>query len=307
MLQLGLCCVYIVFTSQNMQQFFDRYYGEINYSVYMIIIFIPMIILANIQNFKYLTPVSWLANILQFIGLGIIFFYILQDIPSPVERKLFATCDRLPLYFGTVMTAFTGSLFVLPLEKQMKTPADMKSWVLNISMVSVSFLYIAVGFIGYLKYGDTVAGSLTLNLPVDEIPAQIVKLLMSLAIFFSYSLQFYIPVDLLEKKIQKSISHQNHSKAEYALRCSLVILTFALASAISKLDLFISLVGAVSISTLALMMPAVLDLVMQGENCSRPRALKNVIILTFGFCGFVTGSFVSIRNIIQYFSDQDQS
>jgi amino acid permease len=35
-------------------------------------------------------------------------------------------------------------------------------------MVIVTCLYIAVGFFGYLKYGEDVLGSITLNLPVDQ-------------------------------------------------------------------------------------------------------------------------------------------
>ena len=44
----------------------------------------------------------------------------------------------------------------------------MRGWngVINKSMVVVIILYTAVGFSGYLKYGD-VQGSITLNLP-DE-------------------------------------------------------------------------------------------------------------------------------------------
>ena len=60
---------------------------------------------------------------------------------------------------------------VLPLENQMKTPKDMKGWngVLNTAMTMVACLYIAVGFFGYLKYGEDVVGSITLNLPSDEL------------------------------------------------------------------------------------------------------------------------------------------
>ena len=52
----------------------------------------------------------------------------------------------------------------------MRTPRDMRGWngVLNTSMTIVTCLYIAVGFFGYLKYGEDVQGSITLNLPVDE-------------------------------------------------------------------------------------------------------------------------------------------
>ena len=78
---------------------------------------------------------------------------------------------------------------VLPIENQMKTPDVMKGWngVLNTSMVMVSCLYIAVGFFGYLKYGENVTGSITLNLPVDEFLATLVKIMMSLAVFFTYA------------------------------------------------------------------------------------------------------------------------
>ena len=92
-----------------------------------------------------------------------------QDTNMVTDVDVFSL--QLPLYFGTAIYAFEGIGVVLPLENQMKTPQEMKGWngVLNTSMVIVSCLYIAVGFFGYLKYGDTVAGSITLNLPVNEL------------------------------------------------------------------------------------------------------------------------------------------
>ena len=60
---------------------------------------------------------------------------------------------------------------VLPLENQMKTRKDMRGWngVLNATMATVTSLYISVGFFGYLKFGEDVEGSITLNLPSDEL------------------------------------------------------------------------------------------------------------------------------------------
>jgi proton-coupled amino acid transporter len=40
--------------------------------------------------------------------------------------------------------------------------------VLNLAMVTVVCLYTSVGFFGYIKYGDTALGSITLNLPTDH-------------------------------------------------------------------------------------------------------------------------------------------
>jgi len=307
--QLGFCCVYIVFISTNLQQIFNHYFGEINFHIYMLIILIPMLLLASIRNLKYLSPISMLANILQFIGIGIVFYYVLQDVPYTWDRKLFASWGQLPLYFGTAIYAFEGIGVVLPLENQMKSPQNMKGWngVLNTAMILVSCFYIAMAFFGYLKYGEAVAGSITLNLPVDEFLATLVKIVMSMAVFFTYALQFYVPVDLLNPLIQRRISSQNSLKAEYALRLVLVLLTFSLAAAIPKLDLFISLVGAVSSSTLAIMAPAIIDTVTQGGECSWTRVAKNLILFTLGFLGFLSGSYVSIRNIIRYFAGEDSS
>eukprot|EP00092_Neocalanus_flemingeri_P041479 GFUD01045165.1.p1 GENE.GFUD01045165.1~~GFUD01045165.1.p1 ORF type:complete len:473 (-),score=99.36 GFUD01045165.1:322-1740(-) len=301
--QLGFCCVYFVFVSQNLQQVLDHYFGEIDYRVYMAIILLPMLLLISIRNLKYLAPVSMLANLLQFAGLAIIFYYLLQDIPLVSTRKSFASWGQLPLYFGTAIYAFEGIGLVLPLENEMKTPGDMKGWngVLNTSMGIVSCLYIAVGFFGYLKYGENVTGSITLNLPVGELLATLVKLMMSLAIFFSYALQFYVPVDIINPYIQTKIAPHNHLKAEYVLRLFLVLLTFGLAAAIPKLDLFISLVGSVSSSTLALMAPAIIDTITRGEDCSRWIIAKNFLLFTIGFLGFITGTYVSLRNIIDSF------
>lgn len=46
----------------------------------------------------------------------------------------------------------------------------MMGWtgVLNTSMTIVTSLYVAVGFYGYLKYGDDVKSSITLNLPQKD-------------------------------------------------------------------------------------------------------------------------------------------
>merc|ERR1719260_732473 len=288
--QLGFCCVYFVFVSQNLEQIFNHYYGEINYHIYMAIILVPMLLLASIRNLKYLSPISMLANILQFIGLGIIFYYLLQDIPYSWERKSFASWGQLPLYFGTAIYAFEGIGVVLPLENQMKTPADMKGWngVLNTSMVMVSCLYIAVGFFGYLKYGENVTGSITLNLPVGQFLATLVKIMMSLSVFFTYALQFYVPVEIILPWVHRRVASDHHLKAEYALRYLMVMLTFALAAAIPKLDLFISLVGSVSSSTLALMAPAVIDIVTQDQRCTKVRVAKNATLFLVGFLGFIT-------------------
>jgi solute carrier family 36 (proton-coupled amino acid transporter) len=58
----------------------------------------------------------------------------------------------------------------MPLENNMKTPVSFggSTGVLNRSMVLIIFLYVGLGLLGFLQYGDLSAGSITLNLPDTE-------------------------------------------------------------------------------------------------------------------------------------------
>jgi len=53
----------------------------------------------------------------------------------------------------------------------MKNPKKFGSMfgVLNASMLPISVLYMVVGLLGYLKYGEGTKGSITLDLPQDEV------------------------------------------------------------------------------------------------------------------------------------------
>ena len=83
------------------------------------------------------------------------------------------------------------------------------------------------------------------------------------------------------------------------------LLPVTLAAVIPKLDLFISLVGSVSSSTLALMAPPIIDTITNWETMSKLRIVKNALIFTIGFLGFVTGSYVSGSQIIYYFEHRN--
>jgi len=53
----------------------------------------------------------------------------------------------------------------------MKEPIKFGSplGVLNVSMLPTIVLYLFLGLFGYLEYGEGTAGSITLNIPQDEV------------------------------------------------------------------------------------------------------------------------------------------
>jgi len=301
--QLGFCCVYFVFVAANLQDVVHHYWYKIDLHWYLLALLLPMIVMNWINNLKWLTPVSLFAALLTSSGLGITFFYMLQGLPRTSTVHAFSSWSQLPLYFGTAIYAFEGIGVVLPLENNMKTPQDFGglTGVLNTGMVIVGCLYTAVGFFGYLKYGDkTSLGSITLNLPQGDLLAQSVRLMMAVAIFLSYGLQFYVPMSIIWPPIKARIAdEQSQRVAQLLIRTGLVIITFGLAAAIPNLSDVISLVGAVSSSTLALIFPPIIEIVtFYDKGLSRLTIAKDLFIMIFGILGFITGSYVSLSNIL---------
>ncbi|CAD7081916.1 unnamed protein product [Hermetia illucens] len=302
---IGCCCVYIVFVGTNLKQVVD-FYLEIDMDVrlYMASLLLPLIIINLIRNLKFLTPFSMIANILIAASLVITLYYILMDLPAVSERPAIASITQMPMFFGTVIFALEGIGVVMSLENNMKHPTHFIGCpgVLNFGMTVVIALYTSVGFLGYLKFGEDTKGSITLNLPVHEMLAQSVKLMIAIAIFFTYALQFYVPMEIIWKNIKGNFQDQYKNIIEYSLRIFLVIATVAIAAAIPNLGPFISLIGAVCLSTLGLIFPALIELVVYWE---RPglgrynwRLWKNIFLMVFGVIGFFTGTYVSVKEIL---------
>ena len=60
---------------------------------------------------------------------------------------------------------------MLPLQKALANPDALEgpAGVLNVNAYLYGALYVAFGLLGYLRYGDESAGSITLNLPSGEV------------------------------------------------------------------------------------------------------------------------------------------
>lgn len=81
------------------------------------------------------------------------------------------------------------------------------------------------------------------------------------------------------------------------------MVTVAVAIAVPNLGPLIGLIGAVCLSTLGMIFPAVIETVTYwerpGMGAYNWRLWKNAFLIIFGCLGFFTGSYVSILEIIE--------
>ncbi|KAH8262480.1 hypothetical protein KR026_008050, partial [Drosophila bipectinata] len=306
---LGCCCIYLVFVATNVEQVVKVYVDmEWSIRIWILVVTAPLILMCLVRNLKFLTPFSMIANILMFVGIVITFIYMFSDLPAPAERPGIVAPPEWPLFFGTVIFALEGIGVVMSLENDMKNPTHFIGCpsVLNMGMGLVIGLYTLVGFFGFLKYGPETQASITLNLPLEDKLAQSVKLMIAIAIFFTFTLQFYVPVTILWKGLEHKIRPERQNISEYGLRVALVILCGGIAVALPNLGPFISLIGAVCLSTLGMIVPAVIELAVYHEDPGfgrfKWRLWKNSGLILFGVVGFVAGTYVSILEFHAEFS-----
>uniref|UniRef100_A0A672FWL5 Solute carrier family 36 member 1 n=1 Tax=Salarias fasciatus TaxID=181472 RepID=A0A672FWL5_SALFA len=312
--QLGFCCVYFVFLSDNIKQVVEAanattFNCHINYTnqtqvlvpsfdsrLYMLCFLPAFILLVFTPNLKFLAPLSLVANLMMTASLVLIYFYSLTNITYPINLPKVGRAKDYPLFFGTAIFAFEGIGVVLPLENKMQRPHTF-TLVLYLGMGIVTFLYISLGTIGYMCFGDDIGGSITLNLP-NCWTYQTVKLLYCFGIFITFALQFYVPAEILIPPAVARVPPRWETAVDLSLRTVLVIFTCALAILIPELDLVISLVGSVSSSFLALIFPPLLQiLTFHTEDLSPLVTVKNAVISVVGLVGFLAGTYIAIEGV----------
>lgn len=301
-------CVYIVFIASSFQSVINYDFQiDWNIRVYIAMTIIPILFIGQIRNLKYLVPFSAMANIFIVIVFGITLYYMFNEPLKFSDKPLFSSWSQIPLFFATVIFAMEGIGAVMPVENSMKSPQHFLGCpgVLNTAMGTVIVLYTVIGFFGYVKYGDKVLGSITLNLQEGQWIADTAKILMAVSILFTYGLQFYIPNDILWKKISHKFPEDKQNIVQILLRTGIILITGGVSAAIPDLEPFISLVGSIFFSLLGILIPSVVQTVFLYPNnlgCCKWVLVKNTVLSIIAVCALVAGSYVSIKDIIKLYS-----
>lgn len=209
--QFGFCCVYFVFMADNTKQVVDHYIPNngISQRAWMALYLVPVLALSSIRSLKGLSPFSALANVLYLLGFVVTFQYLFHDLSAASSLPEFKSFSTLPLFFGTTMFSFEGVCLVLPIENRMYQPHRFIDifGVLNTGCLFVTLLYSAIGFFGYIRFGENVKDAITLNLP-NQWYYQSVKIMFVVAVWVTYSVQFHVPMEVIDRWMKSRVGNR---------------------------------------------------------------------------------------------------
>ncbi|XP_004929913.1 proton-coupled amino acid transporter-like protein pathetic [Bombyx mori] len=304
----GTCSVYTVIIARNILQIIQFYCGDIiNERFLIIILLVPLILMAWIRNLKYLAPVSMIANLFMAVGLGITLYYLVgtgQLQYDKIKDMLFKHPSEWPEFFSLTIFAMEAIGVVMPLENSMKTPRAMLGicGVLNKGMSGVTLVYILLGFLGYLRFGEEVQDSITLSLG-DAIPAQIVKLSIAIAVYCTFGLQFFVCIDIMWNGIKDKFT-KRPELADYIMRTIMVTVCVSIAAAVPQISPLMGVIGAFCFSILGLIAPAMIEVITYWEPGVGPGKYliwKNILVVIFGTFSLVFGTKDAILAILKDF------
>ena len=307
--QIGTNAVYALFIAHHIRPLCIHYGGSVmealNYRYYLLMAFPFILLLCNVRDLKYLSPFSLVANSIQFIDLGTIFyFYFRNKLPSVYSVAWFGDLRGFQIFIGIALFSFDGVSVILPIENRMKYPHDMLGigGVLSKSMAVVTVLFSTFGGFGFLKYGSGIKDTITLSLPIGELAGQILLGSYALAIFFSYALRFYVPMEIIRTSFLETRWSRKSLRTIDSLAIAILnLFIFTLAAVFPDLELFVSLLGAIKMTTLILMAPALIDTASNWKDLGKYnwKAIKNGIIFLFGMIGMIMGTFGCAQKMIE--------
>eukprot|EP01059_Diplonema_ambulator_P009729 TRINITY_DN19672_c0_g1_i1.p1 TRINITY_DN19672_c0_g1~~TRINITY_DN19672_c0_g1_i1.p1 ORF type:complete len:461 (+),score=102.88 TRINITY_DN19672_c0_g1_i1:54-1436(+) len=203
-IQLACGCMYFIFMGSTLYSVVEELTGCHEYipEAWYFVILAPLIApLVCIRDLKKLTYPALLADVLIVGGLVYIFAYGFYRIGDDGHKPydLF-NADKFPIFLGTALFSFEGVCLVLPIKSAMKDPLSYPRVLMSV-MLCLACIYTGFAVINYLAHGKDMETAIILELPHGSVPVVCVQLAYVMAIGFTFPLQFYPAVQVLESLI----------------------------------------------------------------------------------------------------------
>ncbi|CAO3626761.1 unnamed protein product [Cunninghamella blakesleeana] len=296
--QIGFVCAYMVFVAQNVQALIETLSNcEVRTPIpYLILaqiaVFVPLAMIRKIQK---LSSFALIADLFILLGLIYLYYYdfLILTTQGIGNVEWIINEKNFGLLIGTAIFTYEGVGLVIPITESMKEPKKFPK-VLGWTMFGITIIFISVGFLSYLAFGNTVQTVILLNLP-GTAAVNTVQALYALAICLSIPLQLFPAIRITENALF-SKSGKNNPIVKWQkniFRFLSVLLCAGIAIAGSDdLDKFVSLVGSLCCLPLCFIFPPLFHLKAIASTW-RQKAI-DISIFVFGICSMTYATAITV-------------
>ncbi|ODV69748.1 vacuolar amino acid transporter 4 [Hyphopichia burtonii NRRL Y-1933] len=265
--QIGFVAAYIIFTAENLRAFSNLDYHIFWFILFQVIILVPLSLIRDITK---LSIAALLANIFIFVGLLTIIYFTLDQLIFKDKFQLGNNVEFIfnqsgfSLFIGVAIFAFEGIGLIIPIQESMIYPLHFPKVLFKV-IATISFIFILIGALGYITFGEDIQTVIILNLPHESPFIMMIQILYAFAILLSTPIQLFPAIRLIEQKLFPPSKSGKRSLVVKWLknlgRCFFVLMTASIALVGGQnLDKFVSFVGCFACIPLVYMYPPILHL-----------------------------------------------
>ncbi|KAL9545881.1 hypothetical protein MBANPS3_006935 [Mucor bainieri] len=301
--QIGFVCAYMIFVAENLQSLVLTFSKcRLTIPMHLLILaqsfaFIPLAMIRKIQR---LSVFALIADVFIVIGLIYLFYYDLKELFTigMVQVEMWNPL-HYPLFLGTAAFTFEGIGLVIPITESMKDPKKFPR-VLTRALTVITCLFITMGALSYMTFGENVQTIILLNLPSKDPMVSSIQTLYSLAICLSIPLQLFPAIRIMENGLFTTKSGKNNAIVKWQKNVFRVFVVFLCAGigivgSKDKLDKFVALIGALFCIPLCFVFPPLFHL--KALELPPTRRIANFALILFGI---ICMAFVSFSTITQW-------
>jgi len=283
--QIGFCCAYLIFISENLSTF----YPNVLKKQWLVLLLPPLFLLTLIKDLSRFAIFSLFAQISNLLAFTIVYWFDFQHLHLAQVHPEEFSVEGFPYYFSVAIYCFEGAGMILSLEESVTgedSRARFKTFFTK-TIVGITTLYITFGAAGYLSYGKETRDIITLNLPNETgfNFALLVKCCLCFSLFFTYPIMLFPVFSTLGKKLElKSTVHN------CGLRLFIVLLTGLIVTKVPNFGELMALVGASTCTLLAFIMPAAAHLALFKDELTQSAKTLDYTLLFLGFAGATIGT-----------------
>jgi proton-coupled amino acid transporter len=174
--------------------------------------------------------------------------------------------------------------------------------VLNVFCCFIAFFYSLLGFFSYVRFGQDIKGSVTLNLPMEETVAVIAKIFIGVSSMVSIGLITYICTEVVWKEIKKKVSKEKRNFVQVILRALIGLSMVFSAFVIPDLKIAISIVATLFNAMLIIFVPAVSEMIFlyqRGYGRYKWKLIVEVLLICLYLLVVTSSMYRTMMEIIE--------
>ncbi|KAL5568874.1 hypothetical protein UlMin_025449 [Ulmus minor] len=262
------------------------------YALLFIALFVmlPLVMFRRVDSLRHSSAISiLLALVFVAISSGMAIYALFQG--KAEKLRLFPDFSEVSIFdlFTTVPVLVTGFGFhvnVHPIRAELGKPSDMNSAV-RISILICVAIYFAIGFFGYLLFGDSIMADMLVNFdrnsdsPVGQFLNDVVRLSYAIHLLLVFPvMNFALRTNIDELVFPNKTSLVEDSTRFMCLTCVLLGFTYGVAIAIPNIWYLFQVLGSTTVVCISFIFPGAIILRdVHGISTKKDKIMAVLVII----------------------------